>query len=42
MERWPASINTKKKTRGYYNCEIKEYLARNYKKPKTKSGLQKK
>ena len=42
MERQLAPINTKKKTREYYNYEIKRYLARDCRKPKTGSEPQKK
>ena len=37
MKRKIAPKNTKKKTQKYYNYEIKEYLARDYRKPKTES-----
>ena len=39
-ERQPAG--TKKETREYYNYGIKKYLTRDYQKPKTRSGPQKK
>ena len=35
MEKWPAPVSTKKKIYKYYNCGIKGYLARDYRKPKT-------
>ena len=42
MERWPALGNIKKEIQEYYNCGIKEYLARDYRKPKTGSESRKK
>ena len=42
MERQPGPTDIKKKTQEYYNCEIKKYLARDYRKPKTRSEPQKK
>ena len=35
MEKQPAQKDVKKKTQECYNCGIKEYLARDYRKPKT-------
>ena len=42
MERRPILKNIKKETQEYYNYGIKKYLARNYRKPKTGLGPQKK
>ena len=42
MERQTAPKNIKKKTREYYNCGIKKYLARDCRKPKTGPEPQKK
>ena len=42
MEKRPAPKNIKKEIWEYYNYKIKEYLARDYRKLKTKIGLQKK
>ena len=42
MERRSNLKNIKKKTQEYYNCGIKKYLARDYRKPKTKPGPQRK
>ena len=38
-ERKLVPENIKKETREYYNYEIKGHLVRNYRKPKTESGL---
>ena len=37
MERRPAPKNIKKKIQECYNCGIKKYLARDYRKLKTKA-----
>ena len=42
MERWSAPGNIKKETQVCYNYGVKKYLARNYKKLKTKVGPPKK
>ena len=39
MEKWLAPKNTKKKTRKCYNYEIREYLAKECRKLKTKIKL---
>ena len=39
MEKRPTTDNIKKETREYYNYEIKGYLARDYRKPKTGTEL---
>ena len=39
MEKWPAPKDIKKKTQECYNYEIKGYLAKDYRKLKTKTGL---
>ena len=40
-EKKPAPNSTKKETRECYNYKIKEYLARDYQKPKAGPGPQK-
>ena len=42
MKRRPTPKNIKKETQECYNYRVKKYLARNYRKPKTRLGLQKK
>ena len=42
MKKRPAPKNIKKKIQKYYNCGIKKYLARDCRKPKTKTESQKK
>ena len=42
MEKWPVLTGTKKETRVCYNYRIKKYLARDYRKPKTRSESPKK
>ena len=42
MEKRVTPKNTKKKIYKCYNCGIKKYLARDYRKPKTKPKSQKK
>ena len=42
MEKRSAPTNIKKKTQECYNYKIKKYLARDYWKPKTRLGPQKK
>ena len=41
IEKRPAPGDTKKETRECYNYKIKEYLARDYRKLKTRVGLTK-
>ena len=41
MEKRLTPESTKKETQKYYNCEIKEYLARDCRKPKTRPKPQK-
>ena len=42
MDKQPTPRDTKKETQKYYNCGIKEYLARDYRKSKTGTKPQKK
>ena len=42
MEKRPAPTDNKQETRKCYNYRIKKYLARDYRKPKTRTGPQKK
>ena len=42
MKKRPTHKGTKKETQKYYNYEIKEYLVKNYRKLKTRTGPQRK
>ena len=42
MEKRSMTKGTKKETQKCYNCGIKEHLARDYRKPKTEAGPQRK